>query len=56
MPDRVRVLMVLDADRVKLERRARDRAAPARVAERARIVLLAARAHRTADRRARRLH
>jgi transposase len=38
----VRVLMVPDADRAELERRARDRGAPARVAERARIVLLAA--------------
>ena len=42
MPNRVRVLAVPDSDRVKLERRARDRGAPARVAERARIVLLAA--------------
>jgi transposase len=42
MPNRVRVLTIPDADRAKLERRARDRAAPARVAERARIVLLAA--------------
>ncbi len=42
MPNRVRVLTVADADRVKLERRARDRGAPARVVERARIVLLAA--------------
>jgi transposase len=42
IPNRVRVLTVSDADRVKLERRARDRAAPGRVAERARIVLLAA--------------
>ena len=42
MPNRVRILMVSDADRAKLERRARDRGAPARVAERARIVLLAA--------------
>jgi transposase len=42
MPNRVRKLAVPDADRVKLERRARDRGAPARVAERARIVLLAA--------------
>jgi hypothetical protein len=40
MPNRVRILTVPDADRVKLERRARDRSAPARVAERARIVLL----------------
>ena len=42
MPNRVRVVTVPDADRVKLERRARDRGAEARVAERARIVLLAA--------------
>ncbi len=42
MPNRVRVLTVPEADRAELERRARDRRAPARVAERARIVLLAA--------------
>src|SRR5260370_18905139 len=42
MPNRVRILTVADCDRVKLERMARDRGAPARVAERARIVLLAA--------------
>jgi transposase len=42
MPNRVRVLTIPDADRVKLERRVRDRGAPARVAERARIVLLSA--------------
>ena len=42
MPNRVRVLAVPDADRVKLERRSRDRGAEARLAERARIVLLAA--------------
>src|SRR5258707_1309545 len=42
MPNRVRIVTVTDADRVKLERQARDRGAPARVAERARIVLLAA--------------
>jgi transposase len=42
MPNRVRVLTVPDADRAKLERRARDRGAPARMVERARIVLLAA--------------
>jgi transposase len=42
MPNRVRILAVSDADRVKLERRARDHGAPVRVAERARIVLLAA--------------
>src|SRR5215468_5114689 len=42
MPNRVRIVTLTDADRAKLERRARDRGAPARVAERARIVLLAA--------------
>jgi transposase len=42
MPNRVRILTVTDADRAMLERMARDRAAPARVAERARIVLLSA--------------
>src|SRR5713226_9082309 len=42
MPNRVRILTVPDADRARLQRRARDRAAPARVAERARIVLLSA--------------
>jgi transposase len=42
MPNRVRILVVPDGDRAKLERRARDRGGPARVAERARIVLLAA--------------
>src|SRR5487761_1518352 len=42
MANRVRVLAVPEADRAELERRARDRGAPARVAERARIVLLAA--------------
>src|SRR5215470_7597575 len=42
MPNRVRVLTVPYSDRARLERRARDRGAPARVAERARIVLLAA--------------
>src|SRR5258706_13214791 len=42
MPNRVRIVTVPDSDRVKLERRVRDRGAPARVAERARIVLLAA--------------
>src|SRR5258708_12456346 len=41
MPNRVRILTIPDADRAELERRARDRGAPARVAERARIVLLA---------------
>src|SRR5216683_7859097 len=42
MPNRVRIVLVTDADRVRLERRARDRGAEARVAERARIVLLSA--------------
>ena len=42
MPNRVRVLMVPDAGRAELERRARAKGAPARVVERARIVLLAA--------------
>src|SRR5271166_4947775 len=42
MPNRVRVLTVTGADRIKLERRVRDRGAEARAAERARIVLLAA--------------
>jgi transposase-like protein len=42
MPNRVRILTVPDADRVKLERRVRDRGVQARVAERARIVLLSA--------------
>jgi len=42
MPNRMRIVTVPDADRVKLERQAWDRSAPARVAERARIVLLAA--------------
>src|ERR1700684_4602354 len=42
MPNRVRMLTVPEPDRVKLERRVGDRGAEARVAERARIVLLAA--------------
>jgi transposase len=42
MPNRVRVLTVPEADRAELERRVRGRGAPARVAERARIVLLSA--------------
>jgi transposase len=42
MPNRVRVLTVPDADRAELEKRARAKGAPARVVERARIVLLAA--------------
>src|SRR5260370_13070160 len=41
MPNRVRILTIPDADRAELERRARGRGGPARVAERARIVLLA---------------
>jgi CRP-like cAMP-binding protein len=42
MPNRERILTVPDSDRVELERRARSKGAPARVVERARIVLLAA--------------
>jgi len=42
MPNRVRVLAIREGDRARLERRARDRSAPGRVAERARIVLLSA--------------
>ena len=42
MPNRVRILTVPDSDRAELERRARSEGAPARVVERARIVLLAA--------------
>ena len=42
MPNHVRVLAVPEADRRELARRARNRGAPARVAERARIVLLSA--------------
>jgi transposase len=42
MPNRVRVLTVPDADRAELERRSRAKGVPARVVERARIVLLAA--------------
>jgi transposase len=41
MPNRVRVLAVRDGDRAELQRRARSKAEPARVAQRARIVLLA---------------
>jgi transposase len=41
MPNRVRVLAVDDRDRAELERRARSKAEPARVVQRARIVLLA---------------
>jgi len=40
MPNRVRVVVVRDQDRAELRRRARSKAEPARVAQRARIVLL----------------
>src|SRR3954453_20126353 len=42
MAAHVRMVDVPDADRRVLQRRARDKGAPARVVERARIVLLAA--------------
>src|SRR3954452_9725685 len=42
MAAHVRTVQVPEADRRELERRARDKGAPARVGERARIVLLAA--------------
>src|ERR687886_1602580 len=42
MAAHVRVVQVPDADRGELQRRVRDKGAPARVVERARIVLLAA--------------
>src|SRR3954466_10318558 len=42
MPAHVRTVEVPEADRRELERRARDKSAPARVVERARIVVLAA--------------
>jgi len=42
MPNRVRALVVRDQDRVELERRARSKAEPARVVQRARIVLSSA--------------
>jgi Integrase core domain. len=42
MPNRVRVLVVPDADRVELTRRVRAKGSPAREVERARIVLLSA--------------
>jgi transposase len=42
MPNHVRILTVPDSDRAELEQRARAKGAPARVAGRARIVLLAA--------------
>jgi len=40
MPNRVRVVAVRDGDRAELARRARSKSEPARVAQRARIVLL----------------
>ncbi|MFY9808437.1 MAG: IS630 family transposase [Pseudonocardiaceae bacterium] len=40
MPNRVRILQILDSDRVVLERRVQDRGAAARDVQRARIVLL----------------
>jgi transposase len=43
MPNRVRMLAVREQDRAELERRARSKAEPARVAQRARIVLLSER-------------
>jgi transposase len=42
MPAHVRTVEIPEADRRELERRVRDKSAPARVVERARIVLLAA--------------
>ena len=42
MPAQVRTVEVAEADRRELQRRVRDKGAPARVVERARIVLLAA--------------
>jgi hypothetical protein len=42
MPNRVRILEVSESDRVVLEKRVRDRGAPARDVQRARIVLLSA--------------
>jgi transposase len=43
MPNRVRIVAVRDNERAELQRRARSKAEPARVAQRARIVLLAER-------------
>ncbi|MBV8992363.1 MAG: helix-turn-helix domain-containing protein, partial [Pseudonocardiales bacterium] len=40
MPNRVRVVEIPESDRAVLERRVRDRGAPAREVQRARIVLL----------------
>jgi len=42
MPAHVRTIQIPQPDRRELERRVRDKGAPARVVERARIVLLAA--------------
>lgn len=42
MPNRVRILEVPESERAVLERRIRDRGAPARDEQRARIVLLSA--------------
>ncbi len=42
MPAHVRTVEVSEVDRRELQRRVRDKAAPARAVERARIVLLAA--------------
>src|SRR6476620_3215859 len=42
MPNRVRALTVRDQDRTELERRARSKSAPARIVQRARIVLSSA--------------
>src|SRR5258706_12366674 len=42
MPNRVRIVTVTDADRVKLERRGKDRGAPAPGAGRGRVVMLGA--------------
>ncbi len=56
MPAHVRTVEVPEADRRELERRARDKGAPARVVERARIVLLAADEADRGDRRLRRGH
>jgi hypothetical protein len=42
MPAHIRTVEIPEADRRELERRVRNKGAPARVVERARIVLLAA--------------
>ena len=51
MAARVRVVQVPEVDRRELQRRVRDKGAPARVVERARIVLLAADGCQETDRR-----